>query len=36
MRARALNVVVLIVCLLVGGLLVSYLVSELLFEAGRR
>jgi hypothetical protein len=35
LRARALNVVVLIVCALLGGLLVSYLVSEFLFEAGR-
>lgn len=35
LRARALNVAVLILSVLVGGLLVSYLVSEFLFEAGR-
>jgi hypothetical protein len=34
LRARALNVAVLILSVLVGGLLVSYLVSEFLFEAG--
>ncbi|MGH2393336.1 MAG: hypothetical protein ACRDGH_07570 [Candidatus Limnocylindria bacterium] len=35
LRARALNVAVLILCVLVGGLLVAYLVSEFLFEAAR-
>lgn len=35
LRARGLNVVVLILCLLAGGLLVAYLVSEFLFEAVR-
>jgi hypothetical protein len=35
LRARALNVAVLILCALVGGLLVAYLVSEFLLEAAR-
>jgi len=35
LRARALNVAVLILCVLVGGLLVAYLVTEFLFEAAR-
>ena len=35
LRARALNVAVLSLCVLVGGLLVAYLVSEFLFEAAR-
>lgn len=35
LRPRALNVAVLILCVLVGGLLVGYLVSEFLFEAAR-
>jgi len=33
LRARALNVVVLIVCVLLGGLLVAYLVGEFMVEA---
>ena len=35
LRARALNVAVVILCGLVGGLLVAYLVSEFLLEAAR-
>jgi len=35
LRARALNVAVLILCVLVGGVLVGYLVTEFLFEIAR-
>ena len=35
LRARALNLAVLLLCVLLGGLLIGHLMSEFLFEAGR-
>jgi len=35
LRARALNLAVLLLCVLIGGLLIGHLVSEFLFEAAR-